>query len=219
MRTFLEIITPAASLQLLSAEEMRVAAGLAADDASQDAALAARGFAVSAAIASECNIAVGAGGDPTLRQETLRETFYRPCTSELMLARRHNVEITSVTIDGTLIDAAEYYVEPEPGILTRISTSGALIRWGGYKMVVVYKAGFATVPGDLKMAATDFYVSVSQGVRDPTIKSQEIEIPGLQTKRTDFWVGSVPGAASEGPVPDIVSGQLKRYRNSSLEMA
>lgn len=217
MRTTLVVTTPATSLQLLPIEEMRVAAGLASDDASKDAILNARGLAVAAAIMSECNIAIGNGAEPTLWQETLTETFFHVHRKELILARRHNIEIVSSTLDDTTLADEEISVEPESGFLYRLwLQDGQQRSWDGRKLVVVYKAGFTELPGDLVMAVTDFYRAASQeNTRDPFVKSESVEIPGLQTKRRDFWVGSMPGGATEDAVPDIVAGQLKRYRNSA----
>ena len=216
MRSTLVVTTPASSLQLLTIEEMRAAAGVAEGDSSKDVLLQARGLAIAAAIMSECNIAVGNGADPTLLQETLTETFYHVHTRELLLSRRHNIEIVSITGDGIPLDAAEWQVESESGFLHRLwAEDGRPRGWSASKLVVEYKAGFVTPPGDLKMAAMDFYGAVSQGAgRDPLVKSETHEIPGMETVTKDYWVGSVPGGATEDAVPDVVSGQLKRYRNS-----
>ncbi len=217
MRSTLVVDTPAQSLQLLSIEEMREAAGLASGDDSKDELLKTRGLGIAAAIMAECNIAVGAGADPTLLKEGLTQTFYRVDSYELILDRRHNVTITSITVDGELQDEATYFVEPEAGMVSRFDADGRLRRWCASKIVVVYDAGFETAPGDLKMAAMDFYRATSQGsTRDPFVKSETREIPGLETVRKDYWVGSMPGSATEDAVPDIVSGQLKRYRNAVL---
>src|SRR4051812_30265352 len=188
---------------------MRVAAGLEATDATQDTALNARGLGIAAAIMSECNIAIGNGSDPTLLQETLTETFFHVHKKELILARRHNIEIVSATADDVLLEGEECVVESEPGFLYRLWLQDGCQRgWCARKITVVYKAGFTTVPGDLRMAAIDFFAAVTQASgRDPFVKSESREIPGIETIRKDYWVGSVPGSATEDAVPDIVSGQ------------
>jgi hypothetical protein len=210
MQSTLSVTTAASSLALLTLEELRAAAG---DSAATDIELLAMGLRIAAAVMSECNIAVGSGAEPTLLRETLTETFYWPRRIDLVLSRRHNIVISSVTADGSVVAAADYIVDPESGILTRIS-GGYPCHWGGQTIVVVYQAGFSVVPGDLKAAALDFFrASLNESGRDPFVKSESTEIPGVETKRFDYWVGSVPGSSDEGAVPDIVAGQLKRFRN------
>lgn len=212
MRSILTVTTPANDLALLSIEELRATAGVSDD--SRDIELTALGLSIAASIMSECNIAVGIGGEPTLLQETLSETFYSPRGCELILSRRHNVAIASVTEDDALLVVNDdYLVNPESGLLSRQS-SAYPSHWCARTVVVVYQAGFATVPADLKQAATDFFrATLAERSRDPFVKSKSVEAPGILSESTDYWVGSVPGQTSEGPVPDIVSGQLKRYRN------
>lgn len=220
LRPSLTVTTPAASLALLTVAELRAAAGVT--DGSQDVTLQALGLSVAAAIMSECNIAIGAGGEPTLFRETLTETFYwpywpnRPNSCDLVLSRRHNIAVTSVTVDtdAPLVVNTDYRVNPESGILSRVN-SGYPISWWGQTIVVVYAAGFVTIPADLKQAATDFFrATFNEAGRDPFVKEQETEIPGVERQRIAYWVGSIPGQSSEGAVPDIVAGQLKRFRNA-----
>jgi hypothetical protein len=162
---------------------------------------------------AECNVAVGSGAEPTLWQETLTETFRCVETDKVVLSRRHNIDVASVTVDGTALDAADYEVDSESGIVWRLCNDIPR-RWCARKVVVVYDAGFTTIPSDLKMAATDFFrLAWLEQSRDPSKKRDEVDIPGVAHTVTDFWVGSIPGQSSEGSVPDIVAGQLQRYRN------
>lgn len=220
LRPSLTVTTPAASLALLTVAERRAAASLT--DGSQDAKLETLDLSVAAAIMSECNIAIGAGGEPTLYRETLTETFYwpywpnRPNSCDLVLSRRHNIAITSVTVDtdAPLVVNTDYRVNPESGILSRVN-SGYPISWWGQTIVVVYAAGFVTIPADLKQAAIDFFrAAFNEAARDPFVKSEEIDVVGVDKVVKTYWIGSIPGQSNEGPVPDIVSGQLKRYRNA-----
>lgn len=214
MNQILTVTTPTGDLQLLTTSEMRAAAGIT--DATQDDALAALSLRVAAAITAECNVAVGAGYEPTLKQETLTETFRAVNAECLALSRRHNVTITSATVDGTLYDAAEYEVQSESGLLFRLSNDFR-VKWCGRKITVVYQAGFSTVPADLKMAAMEFVgIAWREMGRDPSLKSQEIDIPGVERVKNDFWVGVVPGLSYEGTVPGQISGQLQRFRNAAL---
>lgn len=213
MRSTLVVTTKATDLTLLTLQERREAAGLDSADASQDATLLALDQRIAAAITSECNIAVGSGADPTLRQETLTETFYGAYVDRLLLARRHNVAIASLTDCDTALTTTDYIVDPEAGILTRMR-SNCPSAWRSSKIVVVYEAGFEEIPADLKFAAIDFFRSEWLAKsRDPLVKRVQTDVFEVQSTTVDYWVGSIPGQSREGAVPEIVSGQLKRFRN------
>ncbi|MER9710176.1 hypothetical protein NKJ13_07890 [Mesorhizobium sp. M0174] len=212
MLSVLAVTTPASDRSLLTQAERREAIGVT--DSSQDTRLAALDLRLGAAIMAECNVAIGAGAEPTLLQETLTETCRRVDAAVLVLARRHNVEITSLIEDGvTLTNEVSFTVDPESGLVTRLSDDCPR-RWCAGKVVVVYKAGFVTVPGDLKQAAMDFMrLAWAESKRDPALKSEVVDIPDVRRVERGYWVGSVPGQSSEGAVPDIVAGQLTRFRN------
>ncbi len=212
-RSFLTVTSTASNLHLLTAAERRVAAGLEDDDETQDTALATRSLAVAAGITSECAIATGSGADPTLKQETLTQTFYHVDTDQLVLARRHNIAMTSLTVDDVvLVENSDYIVDPESGLITRL-ISDCPSRWCARKIVAVYVAGFDPIPGDLKQAATDYFRALTlEGTRDPYVKSESVEVPGLESRRVDLWTGTLPGSDSGG-VPPMVSSQLTRFRN------
>jgi hypothetical protein len=210
----LVVTTPASDLSLLSIEELRALAGVS--DGSQDADLRALGLRVAAAITSECNIAIGAGGEPTLRKETLTETIYSPRGWQISLSRRHNVSVTSISADGSLIDSSEWLVDSERGLISRV-ISGFPSSWWGQTFVIIYDAGFETVPGDLKQAAMDYFRALlAEAERDPFVKSMSQDIPGVMTETKDFWVGRMPGQEAAGVMPDVVAAQLKRFRNFAI---
>ncbi|MGO8093219.1 hypothetical protein [Rhizobium leguminosarum] len=214
MQRTLVVTTKATDLTLLTVEERREAAGLGSADASKDSSLLALDQRIAAAITSECKIAIGGGNDPTLKKETLTETFYGVHVDRLVLSRRHNVVINSLTDCGTALVEADYIVDPETAIVTRIRCDRPA-HWHGSKIIVVYDAGFEAIPGDLKMAAIDFFrLAWLEKSRDPALKGREIDVPDVQRIREDYWVGSVPGQAAEGAVPAVVAGQLMRFRNT-----
>lgn len=215
MHSELVISTPAPSSTLLSVQQRRDAIG--ATDGSLDPKLAALDAAVAQAIADECSVAVGKGGQPTLKQETLTETVRGACGEVLVLSRRHQIEITSIVADGATLAAEDYSVDPESGIVARLS-AGLPIYWSAQKIVVVYQAGFAdgSIPADLQQAASDFIrLQYALTSRDPALKSETVDIPGVMRTERSYWVGSVPGQSSDA-VPDIVAGQLRRYRNIGI---
>lgn len=210
------VVTAAADdLQILTIEEMRVAAGLDKDDDSQDELIEARGLAVAADIVSICNIAVGEGAEPTLLKETLTETFECVDSRVLVLSRRHNVSVSSVTVDGSAVDAGTYSVNSESGILRRKSGL-PFDRWRGSEIVVVYDAGFEEPPAGLKQEALDRFASItSESERDPYVKGTSIETVGVETVRTDYWAGDLPGSNS-GSGGAAVPASLKRFYNAVI---
>lgn len=212
----LVITTPASDRSLLTTEEMRAAAGV--PDNSQDAALTAMEKRVAALITSECDIAVGEGAEPTLRRETVEETFFNVNAAELILSRMHKIKVNSLTVDGTALTDADYVVRSEAGLLHRLQ-GDCLSRWCARKIVVAYEAGFQTVPDDLKQAAIElFRMSWLAGERDPLVKAETVDVDGIEEVRRDYWVGGLPGQGTSGGsvIPSYIADQLKRYRNVAL---
>ena len=135
----LTVTVPTDDLQLLTPEELRVAAGLEPDDASQDVALATRGLQASAALAAACGVA-RAGYDAsllplrgeaprTLKAETLIQTFrVRPNYqyTTLTLARWPVLSIVSVTSDTTGLTTDDWELDVPEATLTRISGNETL---------------------------------------------------------------------------------------------
>lgn len=209
----LTITTPADDLQLLSIEEMRDLAGVTGS--SQDDALKRLGLRIAADICAECDIAIGAGEPPTLKQETCTELFRNVCAWTLILSRRHDVVIQSITIDGETLTSDESEVDAESGLVARLSDD-TRVQWRGRKITVIYLAGFETVPDDLAHAASDFFrLAWSEGTRDLAVKAERVDIDGVEERETTYWAGALPGTTA-GPVPDIVAGQLARFRNLSV---
>lgn len=212
MRSILTVATPASNRALLTIDELRAAAGVVGN--SQDTALEAMGLRIADAIASECNVVPGTGAIPTLLREALVETMYGVRCTDLVLARRHDVEITSILSDGAAL--TDFVVDPESAIVTKLENDMPKT-WHAQKVVVTYSAGLTTVPGDLKQAALEFFRWTWQSSkRDPALKSEVVDVPDVERTEKNWWVGSVPGQAGAGVVPDVVVGMLRRYRNITL---
>jgi len=209
----LAVTAPAANLQLLSEEELRVAAGLDPDDDSQDARLATLGLQTSTALANACNIAK-AGYDaslaplrgeapPTFMAETLIQTFRvgsGSASDKLFLARWPILEILSVTTDATDLVAADWELDIPGGSIARISGYSTL-SWPCGRVSVQYDAGFDIIPDDLKgYAARMVGLYYTSAGADPA--ERRVEIPGVIT--VERWVDT---AATDILVPeDIMSG-------------
>ncbi|WP_018265547.1 hypothetical protein [Methylosinus sp. LW4] len=186
--SFITVQTPAADLNLLTIEQLRAAAGVS--DGSKDTALKALGARVSSAITAACRVADDGINPPTLRKETILETFRRPsywakgswpfADSEmqrhsLILARRPAVSVASVIVDGTTLDATQYELHAADGILVRLSGDQPTA-WLNWKIIVTYDAGFATVRDDLALVASQLaQILWWQDGRDPNQKVDYVD--------------------------------------------
>jgi hypothetical protein len=203
----LTVTTAASDLSLLSLAELRAAAGVT--DASQDAALTALGARVAAAITAECRVAAGGVVPPTLRHETLTETFrLRSSVESLILSRRPVTAITSVTEgDDDPLTVADYEFDAASGLLYRLDGDDARTCWSSCnKVVAVYTAGWATVPEDLKLAASKLVtVFWLETARDPNLR--RVSVAGISER--EYWVAP----SSDPAMPAEVIDLLRPYMN------
>ena len=101
-------------------------------------------------------VSVGMEGDAG-RQfglQTYTETYDGRGGTQLPLRNRPIVAVTSVAIDGVTLPRlssahAGYYFDT-----TRLLLTGYRFAPGAANVLVVYEAGFATIPADLRLAAT-----------------------------------------------------------------
>lgn len=204
----LTVVTPAADRKLLTAEEMRAAAGLGGDDSSQDAALAALNEEVSAIITAACRVSRAGSSPPTLHQETLSETFRPSCDGEIWLSRHPVSAITSFTRSATNILADEYVLDSATGRVDRLANDRTWL-WRAGSYVVVYQAGWAEVPIEIKLAAKKLVGSLrSEQARDPSLK--RVEIPGVITR--EWWVGPKDDPLLSGEVMSLIAPFVNHAR-------
>lgn len=203
MITAFSVTTPATDLSLLNTAELRAAVGIT--DSSQDAALAIMGRRVSTAIARQCNIVDDGSNPPTLLRETCTEIFrWNGWCGPLPLSRR-SVSITSVTIDGDAVDAADYEAV---GRNLYALTSDERTDWTAGKITVVYVAGFVTAPDDLKLAASKLVTATnSETARDPSLK--RVDIPGVIEK--EYWVGPSDDHFVSSEIGDLLLPYVERF--------
>jgi len=213
MRQSFTVTVPADDLSLLTTAQLRQAAGLATGDTSRDPELTQLGLRISAEIATACQIASDGLNPPTLRSETIVETYWHGAHCDgVMLARRFVSAVSAVDECGTTIIADDYLIEREAGIIARLSSSRPW-HWARGALSITYVAGFTDVPADLVGAAMDLArLRLSADAVDPMEKGRTIEIPDVETTRIDRWVGSTPGAAA-GSVPADIAAKLSRYMN------
>lgn len=178
------VTTPAQDRSLLTSEEARAAIGKPAASPDVITPLIAR---VSAAIVRACRVPADGVTPPTLRLETVSDTFrLKSHQGSLVLSRKPLVTMVSVVEnDVTLTADTDYEAHKASGILKRLS-GDAEVCWPCGKIVVSYTAGWETVPDDLKLAAMKLAgVLYSEGERvDPNLKRDVI--PGV--REVEYWV-------------------------------
>lgn len=200
----LTVTSAAADPNLLSVEEMRAAVGVTGS--SSDAALLILNGRISRAIAAHCRVASAGVAARTLRQETLTETFRTGMSREkLILSRRPIVSVTSIVEDGETLTGSDYEIDASSGILTRLEDDEPAC-WSWSKIVVVYVAGWSTVPDDLKLAASKLASEIyTVGTRDPNLK--RIEVAGVEER--EYWVSP----SSDPLISAEVDALLAPYMN------
>lgn len=203
MRSLLTVTTAAADRSLLTIEELRAAVGVT--DGSKDAALTSLGLRVSASITAACKVWPAGATPPTLREEVLTETYrHRDRHAQLRLSRRPIVSITSITEDDTALTPDEYEVDPTTGIISRLDADWPLqwLPWRACLITVVYTAGWATVPDDLKLAAVKLATTFwTEAGRDPNLR--RVEVPGVLLR--EYWVPPTTDPAFPQEVIDLLS--------------
>lgn len=215
MRSIIEVTVPATDASILTIDELRAATGTR--DSSKDAILVALGATLDERIADICAVRGDGINPPTLRKETIVETFFgnRHFTSNdgrvhigsggvsdnLVLSRRPIVSIAGFTSDGTDIDTSDdgdLIVDRRPGIIGRNLCWAA---WGN-KIIITYDAGYTTVPGSLKLAAMKLAKLYFEGqTRDTGLRA--ITIPDVVEKM--YWVGQITNQDVPQDILDILA--------------
>ena len=202
MQSILTIPSPNTDRSLLTLAELRSAVGVT--DNSQDAELTTLGDYISAIITRACKVPTSGAIPPTLRLETVVETFrvpYDEYYSPLYLSRKPVVAITTVTEAGSSLIASQYEVDGDA--LHRLS-GDARIGWGVGTHVVTYSAGWDTVPDDLKFAAirmvqAEWSTGGVESSRDPMLKRELI----VGVREREYWVDPTMTESQSSLPPDV----------------
>jgi len=201
------VTTPAPDRALVSVDEAKAALGISGN--TSDSAVTALALRVSDMISRWCGVAAAGVTVPSLRAETLTQTFRPDCrSSTLVLARRFAASVTSIVEAGATLVTGDYELDGFNGLLNRID-GDTYRRWGSGKVVVVFVAGFNTVPEDLKMAClTAIREQWSSQDRDPLMKRERVD----GVAEHEFWVGGL-SKAGMGPFSAEVTEMLAPYRS------
>lgn len=120
--------------------------------------------------------------------------------------------VTSVveTIAGvptTLVENTDFIVDYAKGQITRLDQFGYPRNWHANPIVVVFSAGYATIPPNVVKAVVEIVKGIYFArTRDPNIRSENIE--GVY--EAQFWFGAGPG--SPNGLPTSITGLLEPYR-------
>lgn len=206
------VITPAASLALVTLEQAKDVLGISLGDDSQDVRLTQQIDSVSRAVAHYC--------DRVFVLQTYRDQLRyvnnwlypgQPIRTRQypILIDDTGVPVLTVTEDGT--DVAAWDISPDTGELWRLD-GVMLAAWAGASIVIDYAAGFAEIPADVQGAALEWLTSRWYSVgRDSALRSETI--PDLISVT---YAGDMGAGTSGGSVPPGARELLDPYRLWSL---
>jgi len=208
LRSILNVPSPATVRNLTTLERVKAELSITGTDTAIDTLLRAKIREASS------DINARAWADP---YEAVTQTFWDVgCEEYLILRRRPNVAVASITVDG--VAETNYRVDDETGILYCIDASDYPTSWVSCKSIVaIYSAGYI-MPGQiganlepaLEAACVELVASywASRG-RDPLIRSEDV--PGLGS--VTYWVGAV---GESGELPPSVESRLVPFRRTSI---
>lgn len=217
MRSILTVVTPAASHDLTILATVKSELGIDAGDTSKDALLTVQIRQVSSAIESWCR--------RVFALETVSETFWPEWndrsmrnSAPLCLARYPVSEVSEVTLDGGALGDDLYQLDPEGGLLYRLTDGGDPSCWSFCRSAVIaYDAGYELLDGlphDIEAAAIawikDRYYSTGDNSRDPRLRSEQIF-----DVATFSYFDRAGGSSSSGSIvkpPPDVELMLQPYR-------
>ena len=199
------VVVPASERNLVTLEDLREQLRVRPGDVANDAWLAKVIARASLAAERYCN--------RVFALQTYQDTFLAGMTGmtgEPMVLSQAPVDPTSleVLVDGGVIAAQDYALEPLAGHLWRTGPPQAWVNAAGQS--VVYDAGFPVIPPDVQQAVLDLCtMENSARGRDPMLRATES--PGLG--RQEYWVGGVPGASL---IPQDIASLLNPYRRGLI---
>jgi len=123
------------------------------------------------------------------------------------LSRRPVSSVTSVTEGGAELESDDYELNTGSGVLTRL-LDDEVSCWPTGKIVVVYVAGYATAPDDLKLAASKLATALyAESTRDPNLKREDI--PGVLER--EYWVSPATDPLLSAEISDLLAPYRQRW--------
>lgn len=181
-------------------------AALAVTGTDDDAFLTSAIERASAMVETYCGRVFG------LREVT--DTVRINCRKPRLILAAPVASITSVTEAGTLLTTADYELDAEAGLLSRLDSSDNIVSWAIGKTVVVYEVGYvlpgnngANLPADIQACTIDLVARAyhARG-RDPSLRSEKI-LDVIQQS----W-SAVDSVTTRGGLPLDVAERLDPYR-------
>lgn len=205
LTTITSVTEAAESYDLTTLDVVKDELGIA--DGKSDATLKRYLGWASAALSAECNRVFAA---ETVQDKVWPATGLSPLSSGfevLQLSRFPVIAVVSLTEDGVaLVEGTDFVVDKAAGQVWRLSSGGRLMCWGSAPKVVVFKAGFEQIPGDLQDAATRMVRNRFRAKgRDSYLMSESI--PGVRDAR--WWIATGDDA---GNVPPDIADLIDSYR-------
>ena len=203
------VVTPAASMALVSLDDAKTALGIDAGDTSQDATLTAQIEATSMAINNFCDRIFVV---QTYRDQ-LRDAY--GVYGEPLVTRQYpimvddsGVPVVAVTEGGAALDAELLEVFPEGGAIYRLDAALVPSAWGAALVTVEYAAGFDPIPADVQGACLEWLTARHNAIgRDPALRSETI--PDLITQ---VYAGDAGAGTSGGAIPPGARDLLAPYK-------
>jgi hypothetical protein len=202
MHTAIEIVTPAACLDLTVLATAKAELGIEPLDTSQDDQIAV--------LIKQASGIVAAYLDMVLGSETVIETFWADPPAEwarsFMLSRHPVSDVDSVVIDGDTLDPSEYRLASDLH-LHRVDATSGICQWAWTQQAVItYTAGYVLLddlPYGIERAALSllkgYFFKIGQ---DPTTVIRSEEIPGVRS--VAYGTGASASVSTTLP-PEVVA--------------
>jgi hypothetical protein len=226
MRSVVEIVTPSESELLTTLDRVKRELNITTDASNE----------ILEDKIAEASSDIAQAIPQRLPREGVRETFWHDegthhwrtlhhhgnaSQTTLFLRRTPVVKIDSVTVDDIALDASEFRLDPDAGLLDRLSSDGIPCGWFFCKSIIVaYTGGFilpgesgrnlpSAIEGAVVALVSDYWASRG---RDPTLRAETI--PGVIERQ--FWVGAVGDPAM---LPPRVLASIATFRRPALAVA
>ena len=203
------VVTPAASMALVTLDQAKGVLGIDPSDTSQDAALAGHIAAVSSAINNYCGrIFVVQSYQDNLRYVMNWLHPGQPLRTRQfpILVDEAGEPVVVVSEDGAGVTLWDVY--PEEGALYRLDSGGGIAAWTGTAILIDYAAGYEPIPPDVQAAALEWLTSRYHAAgRDPALRSETI--PDLIST---VYAGDMGAGTGAGTVPPGARDLLEPYR-------
>ncbi len=203
---------------LVSLDDMKTHLGIPLIDTTQDVYLTEQLNTISMAVENYC----GRKFESTSYTQTFYGDDYQTEYKEYLLYLYHfpTISLTSVIDTGDLLDAANYRIQTTSSTLYRIENS-TKVNWfpsAATELVVVYTAGYATIPYDIQLVVKNLieenYTKHTNNVGASFGNDvQRISIPGVMSLDFDYSLQANERKIAFGMILGNYANVLDFYRS------